>query len=149
LRERAAIRRKALIYAPRKRVFFSTTRQDASGTKRVAILILLNQKKIVIITIIFHLAQTTSLLWIWHLCTDTYHHPKMSQTRQERPVDAEEEDNCPICAQLLGTLGSCVIEAEIDLPHLDMTFYDVCSPHFFYISQFSSQPFSARPPPVC
>ncbi|MCK4627609.1 MAG: hypothetical protein KAT56_01325 [Sedimentisphaerales bacterium] len=115
----------------------------------MAILILLNQKKIVIITIIFHLAQTTSFLWIWHICTDTYHHPEMSQTRQERPVDSEEDDECPICAQLLGTLGSCVIEAEINLTYSDIAFYNVSSPHFFYISQFSSQPFSARPPPVC
>jgi len=112
----------------------------------VAILISLSQKKFILLVIIFHLAQSTSLLWTWHVYTDTYHHPEMAQTQQGQPVDTEEDDDeCP----LLGTLGSCVIEVEIDLTYSDIAFYNVSSPHFFYISQFSSQPFSARPPPVC
>lgn len=116
----------------------------------MAALISLSQKKFILLVIIFHLAQSTSLLWTWHVYTDTYHHPEMAQTRQEQPVDTgEDDDECPICAQLLGALGSCVIEVEIDLTYSDITFYNVSFPHFFYISQFSSQPFSARPPPVC
>ena len=116
----------------------------------MATLILLSQKKFILLVIIFHLVQSTSLLWTWHVYTDSCHHPEMAQTRQGQPVDTEEgDDECPICAQLLGTLGSCVMEVEIDLTYSDIAFYNVSSPHFFYISQFSNQPFSARPPPVC
>ena len=106
-----------------------------------------NMKKITAFIFLFYLAQASSLLWSWHVYTDTNHHPE-SDPQQNSDPQKEGNSNCPICNQLK-TLGAESEDPEPGFLWTDVTCEEIFTPQFVCISELNKWPHLGRSPPAC
>jgi len=111
---------------------------------------MLLRKKIFVLALSIYLAQCTSFLWIWHIHTDAYHHPQHQSEHKEHQKSPHNDDSdCPICDQLLKTLGSVTLEPEVALFYQNILWDDPLPSSRLCPAQPFYETFQARPPPLC
>jgi len=106
-----------------------------------------NQKKNTALVFLLYLAQATSLLWSWHIYTDTEHHPE-PESGQNGDSDEGDNADCPICNQLK-TLGAGSEDPDPGFFWSDIIYEEIFTPQFVCISELNKWPHLGRSPPAC
>ena len=105
------------------------------------------KKKFASLVFLLYLVQATSLLWSWHIYTDTYHHPE-SESRQNEDSKEGTNDDCPICDQLK-TLGSSPYAPDPGCSWTEASIDEIFTPQYVNISELNKRPYRGRAPPSC
>ena len=94
---------------------------------------------------ILYLAQSTSVLWLWHIYTDTYHHPE-SESRQNEDSKKGDNNDCPVCNQLK-TLGANSDDSQPGFFWSDISCEEIFTPQFLCLSELNKWLSHGRSPP--
>jgi hypothetical protein len=86
------------------------------------------------------------VLWLWHVYTDTYHHPE-PESGQNGDSDKGDDADCPICNQLK-TLGAGPENPAPGFFWSDIIYEEIFAPQFICLSELNKWPRLGRSPPA-